>query len=77
MKFEITASDVPGRPWLTFRDASCQINREGDHTIVTRSTTIVSRLSPAWYWKRLEAVGVHTEHRYLFEAVENKHKAAR
>lgn len=77
MKFEITASDVPGRPWLTFRDASYQIKREGEHTIVTRSTTIVSRLSPVWYWRRLEAVGVHTEHKYLFEAVENKLKASR
>lgn len=77
MKFEITASDVPGRPWLTFRDASYEIKRVGDHTIITRSTTIVSRLSPAWYWRRLEAIGVHTEHRYLFEAVENKLKAAK
>ncbi len=77
MKFQITASDVPGRPWLTFSDATYEITRQGDHTIVTRRTTIVSRLSPAWYWSRLEAVGVHTEHRYLFEAVENKLKAAR
>jgi hypothetical protein len=77
MKFDITASDVPGRPWLTFRDASYEIKREGDHTVVTRSTTIVSRLSPAWYWRRLETIGVHTEHRYLFEAVENKLKAAK
>jgi hypothetical protein len=72
MKFEITASEVPGRPWLTFKDASYVIRRENDQTIVTRNTTIVSRLSPAWYWRRLEAFGVHTEHRYLFEAIENK-----
>jgi hypothetical protein len=77
MKFEITASDVPGRPWLSFRDASYEIRREGDHAIVTRSTTIESRLSPAWYWRRLEAIGVHTEHKYLFEAVENQHKTAK
>ena len=77
MKFEITASDIPGRPWLAFRDASYEIKRENDHTIITRSTTIVSRLSPAWYWRRLEAVGVHTEHRYLFEAVENKLKTVK
>ena len=77
MKFEITASDVPGRPWLTFRDASYEFKRDGDRTVITRHTTIVSRLSPAWYWRRLEAVGVHTEHRYLFEAVENKLKAAK
>lgn len=77
MKFEITASEVPGRPWLTFRNASYEIRREGEHTIVTRHTTIVSRLSPAWYWRRLEAIGVHTEHRYLFEAVENKLKTVK
>lgn len=77
MKFEITAADVPGRPWLTFRDASYEIKRDGDHTVVTRRTTILSRLSPAWYWRRLEAIGVHTEHQYLFAAVENKLKAAK
>ena len=74
MKFEITASEVPGRPWLTFRDASYEIQRNGDHTIVTRHTTIISRLSPAWYWRRLEGIGVHTEHQYLFEAVASKLK---
>jgi hypothetical protein len=72
MKFEITASDVPGRPWLTFKDASYEIRQDQVHTTVTRNTTIISRLSPAWYWKRLEALGVHTEHRYLFEALEQK-----
>ncbi len=77
MKFQITASNVPGRPWLTFSDASYAITREGNHTIVARRTTILSRLSPAWYWRRLEAVGVHTEHRYLFEAVENKLNAVK
>jgi hypothetical protein len=77
MKFEITAADVPGRPWLTFSHAGYDIKREGDHTIVTRSTTIVSRLSPAWYWRRMEAIGVHTEHKYLFEAVEHQLRNAK
>lgn len=77
MQFEITASDVPGRPWLSFRDAGYEFKREGNRTVITRTTTIVSRLSPAWYWRRLEAIGVRTEHRYLFGALENKLKAAR
>lgn len=74
MKFDIVASEVPGRPWLSFKDASYEIKRADNHTAITRTTTIVSRLSPAWYWRRLEAIGVHTEHRYLFQGLENKLK---
>lgn len=77
MKFEITASEVPGRPWLSFKDAGYEMRRENGRTTITRSTTIVSRLSPVWYWKRLEALGVHTEHRYLFEALEKKLRTAK
>ena len=72
MKFEIVAFDVPGRPWLSFQDAGYDIQRVGNRTLITRKTTIVSRLSPAWYWRRLEAIGVHTEHEYLFEGLGNK-----
>ena len=72
MKFDVVASEVPGRPWLSFRDASYEIKRVDNHTLITRNTTIVSRLSPAWYWRPLEAIGVHTEHAYLFEGLKNK-----
>ncbi|HET6892039.1 MAG TPA: hypothetical protein VFH31_13130 [Pyrinomonadaceae bacterium] len=71
MKMEITASDVPGRPWLTFKDASYELSENNGKTTITRRTTIVSRLSPAWYWRRLEKIGVETEHEYLFEEVRN------
>jgi hypothetical protein len=77
MKFEITASEVPGRPWLTFRDASYSITRENGRTRISRDTTILSRLTPVWYWRRLEAIGVHAEHRYLFEALEKNLKTAK
>lgn len=77
MKFEIVESDVPGRPWLGFKDAGYTISRQGNRTAVTRTTTIISRLSPAWYWRRLEAIGVHTEHKYLFEALKNKLEASK
>ena len=72
MKLEITAWDVPGRPWLAFQDASYEIHEENGHTIMTRTTTIASRLLPAWYWRRFERIGVETEHEYLFEAVRNR-----
>lgn len=72
MKLEITAWDVPGRPWLDFKDASYEFHQENGQTIMTRTTTIASRLLPAWYWRRFERIGVETEHQYLFEAVKNR-----
>jgi hypothetical protein len=72
MKMDVTEFDVPGRPWLSFKDASYDLTQEGGHTVITRKTTIVSRLSPAWYWRRMEKIGVETEHEYLFEEVKRK-----
>jgi hypothetical protein len=77
MKLEITEFDVPGRPWLSFQGASYELTSEGNRTIVTRKTTIVSRLSPAWYWRPLEKIGVETEHEYLFEEVKRKVEGAK
>jgi hypothetical protein len=77
MKLEITEFDVPGRPWLSFKDASYELTTEGSQTVVTRKTTILSRLSPAWYWRPMEKIGVETEHQYLFEEVKRKIEAAK
>ncbi len=74
MKLEITAWDVPGRPWLDFKDAGYEIHEENGRTVMTRDSTIISRLLPAWYWRRFEKIGVETEHEYLFEAVKNRIK---
>jgi hypothetical protein len=71
MKLEITAWDIPGRPWLDFKDASYEIHKENGRTVMTRTSTITSRLLPAWYWRRFEKIGVETEHEYLFEALRN------
>ncbi|HET8780830.1 MAG TPA: hypothetical protein VFM63_00315 [Pyrinomonadaceae bacterium] len=77
MKFEIVAFDVPGRPWLSFKDASYELTTEGGKTMVTRKTTILSILGPAWYWRPLEKIGVETEHEYLFEEVKRKIEVAK
>jgi len=77
MHFEITEFDVPGRPWLSFKDASYELTQDGGRTLITRKTTIVSRLSPAWYWRRMEKIGVETEHEYLFEEVKKRVNGAR
>jgi hypothetical protein len=72
MKLEITSWDVPGRPWLDFKDASYEIHQENGQTVMTRTSTIISRLLPVWYWRRFERIGVQTEHEYLFEAVRHR-----
>lgn len=77
MKLEITEFDVPGRPWLSFQDASYELTTENGRTVVTRKTTIVSRLSPAWYWRPMEKIGVETEHEYLFEEIRRKIEGAK
>ncbi len=77
MKLEVVAFDVPGRPWLSFKDASYELTTEGGKTVVTRKTTILSILGPAWYWRPLEKIGVETEHEYLFEEVKRKIEVAK
>lgn len=77
MKLEITEFDVPGRPWLSFQDASYELTTENGRTVLTRKTTIVSRLSPAWYWRPMEKIGVETEHEYLFEEIKKKIERAK
>jgi hypothetical protein len=74
MGLEVTESKLPGRHWLGFKDASYEIHREGDKTVVVRKTTIISRLYPAWYWRSLEGMGVEAEHQYLFRDVANRLK---
>lgn len=69
MKMQVTEAKLPGRHWLSFQDASYEIRKQGSSTLVIRKTTINSRLQPAWYWRRLEELGVQTEHDYLFESV--------
>ncbi|MGB2590021.1 MAG: SRPBCC family protein [Candidatus Acidiferrum sp.] len=66
MLLSIDRTNMPGRHWLEFEGAEYDLRAEGDGTIVTRTTTIRSNLSPAWYWGRLESWGVESEHEYLF-----------
>jgi len=72
MKLEITSWDVPGRPWLDFKDAGYEFHEANGQTTMTRTTTIISRLLPVWYWRRFERIGVETEHQYLFESVKKR-----
>ena len=77
MKFEITDFDVPGRPWLSFKDASYDLVRENGKTLIIRKTTILSRLSPVFYWQPLERMGVETEHEFLFDELSRRLNGAK
>lgn len=66
MVLSIDRTNMPGRHWLGFEDAKYDLRREGGETVLTRTTTIVSYLYPAWYWAPLERWGVQSEHGYIF-----------
>lgn len=65
MAFDITSSTLRGRAWLHFLDASYEFRKVKGGTYVTRHTRIGSSLSPRFYWKPLEAIGVRAEHDYI------------
>lgn len=66
MLLSIDRTNMPGRHWLGFEQARYELQRDGSGTILTRSTTIISNLHPAWYWRPLERWGVNSEHGYIF-----------
>lgn len=66
MRLSIDRTNMPGRHWLSFEDAEYTLRPEGGITTVTRTTTILSNLYPAWYWRPFERRGVSDEHEYIF-----------
>jgi len=66
MGLAIDRTNMPGRHWLGFEYAEYDLKAEAGTTILTRTTTIVSNLYPAWYWRPFERWGVSSEHSYIF-----------
>ena len=66
MRLAIDRTNMPGRHWLGFEYAEYTLQQDGDGTILTRNTTIISNLYPAWYWRPFERWGVSSEHNYIF-----------
>lgn len=66
MLLSIDRTNMPGRHWLGFEQASYELRFDGGATVLTRSTTVISNLYPAWYWRPLERWGVNSEHGYIF-----------
>jgi F0F1-type ATP synthase assembly protein I len=66
MQLSIDRTNMPGRHWLSFENARYELRRDGNETVLTRSTVIDSNLYPAWYWRPFERWGVSSEHGYIF-----------
>ncbi|HEX4002095.1 MAG TPA: hypothetical protein VHX36_05565 [Candidatus Acidoferrales bacterium] len=66
MGLSIDRTNMPGRHWLGFEHAEYSLHQDGGKTTVTRTTTIISNLYPAWYWRPFERRGVEDEHEYIF-----------
>lgn len=70
VEMKIVRSTLPGRHWLSFETASYRIEPLTlNETRITRTTTIASKLRPAWYWTFFERMGIEAEHRYLFDTL--------
>lgn len=67
MAFDITGCTLHGREWLQFIDAEYEFHPAEGGTTVVRHTRIHSALSPRFYWRPLEALGVRTEHDYVLQ----------
>jgi hypothetical protein len=62
MGLSIDRTHMPGRHWLAFESAEYRVEPRNDTTLLTRRTTVTSKLRPAWYWRRFERMGVESEH---------------
>lgn len=69
MGLNIDRTHMAGRHWLGFEKAAYRLQADGNSTILTRTTTVSSRLLPVWYWRPFERLGVNSEHRYILQDV--------
>jgi hypothetical protein len=72
MRLSVDRTNLPGRHWLGFENAEYTLQPNNGGTLLTRTTTITSGLTPEWYWEPLERWGVSSEHNYLFQDVARK-----
>jgi hypothetical protein len=72
MQLIIDRTNMPGRHWLGFENATYELQPEGSATRLTRTTTITSHLRPVLYWRYFERLGVASEHEYLLRDVASR-----
>lgn len=71
LKMDVIDYTVVGRNWLNFKEAIYYFDKVGDNSCkMTRVTTYTSVLTPRWYWKPLEELGIRQEHDFVFRNLE-------
>jgi hypothetical protein len=65
MRLSIDRTNMPGRHWLGFEEASYEVRWDGSAAVLIRNTIVISNLYPVWYWRPLARWGV-SEHQYIF-----------
>ena len=76
IRMDVIDHNLPGRKWLGFKEAIYYFDELGqDSCKLTRITTYTSELSPRFYWRPLEKMGISQEHDYVFASLINNLKA--
>lgn len=67
LKMDVIDYNLIGRKWLGFKEAIYYFEpAENNSCKLTRITTYTSVLTPRFYWKPMEKLGVKQEHDYVF-----------
>jgi hypothetical protein len=69
LRLSVDRTHMPGRHWLGFESAEYRLRSNGPNTQLTRTTTVLSDLHPAWYWRYFERLGVESEHNYILNDI--------
>jgi hypothetical protein len=69
LRLSVDRTHMPGRHWLGFENAQYRLQPNGPNTRLTRTTTVLSDLHPAWYWRYFERLGVESEHNYILSDI--------
>ncbi len=77
MRMTIDRTNMPGRHWMGFEDASYELRADGGETVLVRTTTLTSHLYPASYWRPLEIMGVRAEHEYILADISSRHRSGK
>jgi len=73
LRMDVISFNLMVSKWLGFQEAIYYFESvDGNSCRMTRITTYTSALSPRFYWRPLEKVGIKEEHEYVFDGVQHK-----
>ena len=73
LRMDVISFNLMVSKWLGFQEAIYYFESvDGNSCRMTRITTCTSALSPRFYWRPLEKVGIKEEHEYVFDGVQHK-----